>query len=113
MASGTPMACWGNSAVNAREGNATMPNSVETMDPAITSALDNPALLAHGHGAAAGASSANFARSLLHSLMRFKDGDFSSRLPPDLIGLEGKIADAFNEILAVSARRADETARVC
>jgi HAMP domain-containing protein/CheY-like chemotaxis protein/signal transduction histidine kinase len=54
-----------------------------------------------------------FAANLLGSLLRFKDGDFSSRMPSDLIGIEGKIADVFNEILAVSERRANETARVC
>src|SRR5262245_39593656 len=55
----------------------------------------------------------DFARALLGSLLRFKDGDFSSRMPADLVGIEGKISDIFNEILAVSERRARETARVC
>jgi len=70
-----------------------------------------PGLLArdHGHGHA----TESFARDLLLSLMRFKDGDFSSRMPPTLVGIEGKIADVFNELLAVSERRAAETARVC
>src|SRR5579864_8857487 len=34
-------------------------------------------------------------------------------MPADLVGIEGKIADVFNEIQAVSERRATETARVC
>ncbi|HWN70633.1 MAG TPA: HAMP domain-containing protein, partial [Haliangium sp.] len=55
----------------------------------------------------------SFERSLLAVLLRFKAGDFSSRLPSDLIGIEGKIADAFNELLVVSERRAAEIARVC
>jgi len=46
-------------------------------------------------------------------LLRFKAGDFSSRMPAELTGLEGKIADVFNDILHVSERRAAETARVC
>ncbi len=54
-----------------------------------------------------------FSSHLLSALLRFKDGDFSAQLPPDLPGIEGKIADAFNDVLAVSARRASETARVC
>src|SRR5262249_29342500 len=41
------------------------------------------------------------------------DGDFSSRMPTELVGIEGKIADVFNDILVVSARRGLETARVC
>src|SRR5262245_14304894 len=54
-----------------------------------------------------------FERSLLTVLLGFKSGDFSSRMPADLTGIEGKIADAFNDILSVSERRAGEIARVC
>jgi len=36
----------------------------------------------------------------------------SVRLPGDLVGIDGKIADVFNDIAAVSERRATETARV-
>jgi len=36
-----------------------------------------------------------FARNLLSALLRFKAGDFSSRMPAELTGLEGKIADVF------------------
>src|SRR5204863_5867864 len=50
---------------------------------------------------------------LLETLVRFRDGDFGSRMPADLVGIEGKIADVFNDILSVSSRRAGETARVC
>src|SRR5258708_9215457 len=51
--------------------------------------------------------------SVLSALLRFKDGDFTSRLPSDLPGIDGKIADVFNDVIAVSARRAKEIARVC
>ncbi len=54
-----------------------------------------------------------FESHLLGALLHFKDGDFSSRMPTDLVGIEGKIADVLNEIMAVSERRASETARVC
>ncbi|HEX7121688.1 MAG TPA: HAMP domain-containing protein, partial [Gemmatimonadaceae bacterium] len=53
-----------------------------------------------------------FTRQLLVAMMGFRDGDFSVRMPTDLTGIEGKIADAFNDIVAVSERRARETARV-
>jgi hypothetical protein len=53
-----------------------------------------------------------FARQLLSAMLAFRDGDFAARLPSDLTGLNGKIADAFNEIVAVSDRRAQETKRV-
>src|SRR4051812_48766798 len=54
-----------------------------------------------------------FSRDLLIALLRFKDGDFGSRMPADFTGIDGKIADVFNEILGVSSRRAAEIARVC
>jgi hypothetical protein len=54
----------------------------------------------------------------LPSCGSFKDikGDFATGMrasPPTFTGIEGKIADVFNEILGVSARRAEEIARVC
>src|SRR4051812_37474121 len=55
----------------------------------------------------------SFSTNLLHSLLRLKDGDFSARMPHDMTGVEGKIADTLNEILAVSQRRSQETERVC
>jgi HAMP domain-containing protein/CheY-like chemotaxis protein/signal transduction histidine kinase len=45
--------------------------------------------------------------------MRYRDGDFSVRLATGYTGIDGKIADVFNEILAVSARRSGEIVRVC
>ena len=39
-------------------------------------------------------------------------GDFSVRLPSDQTGLEGKIADTFNEIVAANERMASELAHV-
>src|SRR5262245_19587971 len=53
-----------------------------------------------------------FARELLDSLLALRDGKFAVRLPADLTGLNGKIADAFNDIAKVSDRRAAESARV-
>ena len=53
-----------------------------------------------------------FASQLLTAMLALRDGDFSVRLPADLTGVDGKIADAFNDIAAVSERRAHETARV-
>jgi HAMP domain-containing protein/CheY-like chemotaxis protein/signal transduction histidine kinase len=54
-----------------------------------------------------------FSRDLLVTLLRFRDGDFTARLGSDFTGIDGKIADVFNEILNVSARRSGEIARVC
>jgi CheY-like chemotaxis protein/HAMP domain-containing protein/GAF domain-containing protein len=49
---------------------------------------------------------------LLLTLQAVRDGDFSVRLPGDWTGLEGKIADTFNEIVASNARMASELERV-
>jgi hypothetical protein len=53
-----------------------------------------------------------FSRQLLGALVSLREGDFTVRLPAELTGLDGKIADAFNDIARVSERRARETARV-
>ncbi len=70
-----------------------------------------PAGVALGNGDSA--SNKSFAQELLAALLRYRDGDFSARMPSDVLGVEGKIADVFNGILAVSARRTSETVRVC
>jgi HAMP domain-containing protein len=49
---------------------------------------------------------------LLTSLQKMRDGDFSVRLPGNWIGLEGKIADTFNEIIAANQEMALELKRV-
>src|SRR5690349_23257449 len=53
-----------------------------------------------------------FLAQLLAAMLSFRDGDFTVRLRPDLTGVEGKIADVFNETVAMSQRRFSETARV-
>src|SRR5262250_3203373 len=55
---------------------------------------------------------ASFSDSLLMAMLSFRDGDFSVRMPSNLTGVEGKIADAFNDIVIFSDRRAKETVRV-
>ncbi|MBL8994877.1 MAG: HAMP domain-containing protein, partial [Spirochaetia bacterium] len=51
-------------------------------------------------------------RELLHALQAVRDGDFSVKLPGDWTGLEGKIADTFNEIVAANREMAHELRRV-
>ena len=53
-----------------------------------------------------------FSRALLSAMLSFRAGDFAARMPADLLGVEGKIADAFNDVVALSERRSQETARV-
>src|SRR5207302_2193841 len=49
---------------------------------------------------------------ILAGLQTMRDGDFSVRLPGDWTGLEGKIADTFNEIVATNQKMAQELQRV-
>ena len=49
---------------------------------------------------------------LLTALQAVRNGDFTVRLPGDWNGVEGKIADTFNDIVAANARMAGELERV-
>ena len=65
---------------------------------------------ANDHGLASSASSELAA--LLVSLQAMRDGDFSVRLPGHWTGLEGKIADTFNEIIAANQQMEQELQRL-
>src|SRR5689334_21431160 len=49
---------------------------------------------------------------LLHALQAMRAGDFSVRMTGDHLGIEGKIADTFNEIVAANQRMAQQLERV-
>jgi HAMP domain-containing protein/signal transduction histidine kinase/CheY-like chemotaxis protein len=51
-------------------------------------------------------------RLLLDALLSFRKGDFSVRLPPDEVGLAGKVYDTLNEILEFNSSMAGELERV-
>src|ERR1700761_9823106 len=51
-------------------------------------------------------------RQLLMAMMAFRDGDFSVRLPADWPGVDGRIAEAFNQSLAHEGRISREVARL-
>ena len=48
----------------------------------------------------------------LHALQAMRTGDFSVRLPTEYTGLEGKVCDTFNEIVAANERMAEELEHV-
>ena len=50
--------------------------------------------------------------TLLNTLMAFKRGNFSVRMPVDQTGVAGKIADTLNDILELNERMASEFARI-
>src|SRR5687767_9010394 len=51
-------------------------------------------------------------RELLKALRALKKGDFSTRLPLDLTGIDGEIAQAFNDVVEVNDALAAEFARI-
>ncbi len=52
------------------------------------------------------------ANVLLKTLIAFKKGNFRARMPVDLVGMDGKIADALNDILDLNQKMADEFDRI-
>ena len=81
-------------------------------EPEITDRHPSQALSMHD-GSLRQHGDSDFATRLLAAMLEFKSGNFSIRLPSDWIGIYGKIADAFNDVLVMSERRGEETARVC
>ncbi|MBV9459067.1 MAG: HAMP domain-containing protein, partial [Bradyrhizobium sp.] len=59
-----------------------------------------------------GAGRADSQQDLLHALQAMRSGDFSVRMSGDYLGIEGKIADTFNEIIAANERMAQQLERV-
>ena len=51
-------------------------------------------------------------RQLLTAIIAFRDGDFSARLPNDWIGLDGRLAEAFNQALSHEEHISREVARL-
>jgi hypothetical protein len=50
--------------------------------------------------------------AILTSLQSMRDGDFSVRLPGTWVGLAGKIADTFNDIVSANQHMSEELKRV-
>jgi HAMP domain-containing protein/CheY-like chemotaxis protein/signal transduction histidine kinase len=50
--------------------------------------------------------------TLLSALRAFRDGDFTVRLPSDLTGVDGEIAQTFNECIAHDAQLSEELERI-
>ena len=59
-----------------------------------------------------GGDDASFEANLLRAMLAFRTGDFSTRLPLTWDGVRGRIAEAFNEVVAMSERRTRQAADV-
>jgi len=88
-------------------------SATDAANGAVTlAASSEPSAGRNGHRQRSGQQSQPEIRALLHALQGMRDGDFSVRLPGDWVGLEGKIADTFNEIVAANQQMAQELKRV-
>jgi len=52
-------------------------------------------------------------RALLRALRALKKGDFAVRMPLDMIGIDGEIAQAFNDVVEMNQSITEELARIC
>src|ERR1700691_4378982 len=82
--------------------NEVAPNGAENFQPA----------LAKNNGKSKGVDGALDLTIILASLQTMRDGDFTVRLPGTWVGLAGKVADTFNEIVAANQHMAQELKRV-
>ena len=85
--------------------SARRPSTTESETP--VSVVENGSLLKQ-NGNGGGFDSA----ILLATLLRMRDGDFAARLPSTWTGVEGKVADTFNEIVAANEQMARELKRL-
>ena len=88
-----------------------MQTPTEVLDPAAANGSSAPQAVPHAtengpNGDAHGLT------ELLHALQAMRVGDFSVRMAGDRIGIMGKIADTFNEIVATNQRMAKQVERV-
>jgi HAMP domain-containing protein/CheY-like chemotaxis protein/signal transduction histidine kinase len=66
----------------------------------------------HVNGDDPGALTEHSLTELLHALQAMRVGDFSVRMAGDRVGLIGKVADTFNDIVATNQRMAQQLERV-
>jgi HAMP domain-containing protein/CheY-like chemotaxis protein/signal transduction histidine kinase len=66
----------------------------------------------HVNGDDPGALAEHSLTELLHALQAMRVGDFSVRMAGDRVGLIGKVADTFNDIVATNQRMAQQLERV-
>jgi HAMP domain-containing protein/CheY-like chemotaxis protein/signal transduction histidine kinase len=81
------------------------------IDPGASSARQRPKAKAFENGSLENGKP-DSSQELLHALQAMRSGDFSVRMTGDHLGIDGKIADTFNEIVAANERMAQQLERV-
>ena len=85
------------------ESNLATENPTEDFKPAVKS---------NGRSQTRNGSASSNLSVILMALQTMRDGDFSVRLPGAWVGVDGKIADTFNDIVAANQQMAQELRRV-
>jgi HAMP domain-containing protein/CheY-like chemotaxis protein/signal transduction histidine kinase len=91
-----------------------MQTPAELLDPATNGAANgsaHPEEMTHAAQNGLNGDARGLAE-LLHALQSMRVGDFSVRMAGDRVGIMGKIADTFNEIVATNERMASQLERV-
>ena len=89
-----------------------MQTTEDVIGTASTNGAALPASAATDHQAGETEVDAEGLTELLHALQAMRVGDFSVRMAGDRVGILGKIADTFNEIVATNQRMAKQLERV-
>src|SRR5713101_98411 len=89
-----------------------MQPNIETVVELKTNGPPPSAALAEAPDRLVNAAPASELHDLLHALQAMRVGDFSVRMSGSQVGLLGKIADTFNEIVAANERMAQQLERV-
>ena len=92
----------------AEEPVGAIANGAGTPHPAAPSHVDNDNSSEHLNGGA----DTHGLVELLNAMQAMRVGDFSVRMSGDQIGIVGKIADTFNDIVAANQRMAQQLERV-
>src|SRR5712671_5223393 len=88
------------------------PNTEPVGDPGSNGAVAVPGVTPHETNGHLNGGQSTELNELLHALQAMRVGDFSVRMAGNQIGLMGKIADTFNEIVAGNERMAQQLERV-
>src|SRR5215212_4977826 len=89
-----------------------MQPNTETIGEVKSNGAPAVPLIEEANGKMADGISAVDLHDLLHALQGVRYGDFSVRMAGDKVGIAGKIADTFNEIVAANQRMATQLHRV-
>jgi HAMP domain-containing protein len=87
-------------------------NLIQAKTPAILDSSVTKRAKQRGNGQPS-AGDGDAMQQILLSMLAFRGGDFSQRLPAEWTGVFGKIADAFNDVAALNDRRVREKQRIC